>query len=438
MPVRRIFTHLSGREQRFLSDVLRTETVGGVLLLLGATAGLVWANSPWSDTYRELLGTRLGPSALHLDLTVQAWAADGLLAVFFFVAGLELKRELVAGELRDPARAAVPVVAAVAGVVLPAAVYLVVSASEPGAASGWAVPVATDIAVALAALAVLGTHLPAALRSFLLTLAVVDDLLAVVIIAVAYTDELHPWPLLAAVVPLVAFAVLARRGGPWWLLPVPALLTWALVHAGGVHATVAGVALAFTVPALAHPGAGHPGPAPSGTTGHDAIGHDAIGHSPAERYEHALRPVSAGVAVPVFALFAAGVGLSPGDLVAAVRDPIVLAVVAGLVVGKPVGVLGGTYLMARFTRAELDPDLSWADITGVSLLSGIGFTVSLLIGELAFGAAGERSDHVRLAVLAGTLLAAVAAALVLTRRNRHYRALETAEAVTVPAGSTPG
>ncbi|MEJ2578482.1 MAG: Na+/H+ antiporter NhaA, partial [Kineosporiaceae bacterium] len=217
---------------------------------------------------------------------------------------------------------------------------------------------------------------------------------------------------------------LARRGASWCLLVNPALLTWVLVHAGGVHATVAGVLLAFVVPARPGRGAAPDSAEPdSDTPGSTAPG-SAAAHSAAERYEHALRPVSAGVAVPLFAFSAAGVALNPQALASAAGDPVVAAIVAGLVLGKPAGVFGGTYLMARFTRAELDPDLSWADIVGVSLLSGIGFTVSLLIGELAFGSTGERIDHVRTAVLAGTLLAALAAAVVLRRRNTHYRARE--------------
>jgi Na+:H+ antiporter, NhaA family len=397
-----VLPHLSRREQQVLADVLRTETVGGVLLLIGAAIGLVWANSPWSASYHDLLAATFGPASLHLNLTVQEWTADGILTLFFFVAGLELKREFVAGDLRNPIRATVPVVAAICGVALPAAVYLMVTAGTPGAVDGWAVPVATDIAVALAALAVLGSHLPNALRSFLLTLAVVDDLIAILIIAIAYTDEVSLRPLLAAVLPLAAFAVLARWRRLWWLLPIPAVLTWILVHSSGIHPTVAGVALAFTVPATIR-------------------SRDRDGRSQAEFYEHAVRPLSAGFAVPIFALFAAGVSLRAGTVLSALTEPIVLGIIIGLVVGKPLGVFGGTYLITRFTRAELDPSLKWADIAGVSLLSGIGFTVSLLIGELAFGSNGATSENVRLAVLIGTALSAIGASVILLLRNRHYR-----------------
>ena len=175
-------------EARRIGDILRAETVGGVLLVAAAAVALIWANSPWSDVYRELSGLRVGPSALHLDLTLAQWASDGLLAIFFFVAGLELKREFVAGDLRDPRRAMLPVAAAVGGMAVPALIYVAFNASAGSdALAGWAIPTATDIAFALAVLAIISTHLPAAMRTFLLTLAVVDDLLAIVIIAVFYT-----------------------------------------------------------------------------------------------------------------------------------------------------------------------------------------------------------------------------------------------------------
>jgi NhaA family Na+:H+ antiporter len=372
-------------------EALRTETVGGGLLVAGALVALLWANSPWADSYTAVRELRVGPSALHLDLTLGTWAADGLLAIFFFVAGLELKRELVAGELRDPRRAVVPVAAACGGVLVPAGLYALVNLRDGGQLAGWAIPTATDIAFALAVLALVGPRLPTALRAFLLTLAVVDDLIAITIIAVAYTQDLDLRALLLAVLPLAAFAVLVQRGvRAWWLLLPLACVTWALVHASGVHATVAGVLLAFTVP---------------------------VGL--AERYEHRIRPLSAGVAVPVFALLSAGVALGGlRGLERAVSDPVALGIVLGLVVGKPLGVLGTTWLVSRFT--PLDSDLAWRDLVGLAALSGVGFTVSLLIGELAFGAGSERDDHVKVAVLLGSLLAAGLAAVLLRPRNRAY------------------
>ncbi len=405
-PVRRLFARVTGRDDPFVTDLLRTETFGGALLLAAAVIALLWSNSPWHESYTQLLETTVGPAALKLDLDIAHWAADGFLAIFFFVAGAELKREFVVGDLRDPALAAVPVVAAICGVILPALLYLLITIGDAEARSGWAIPVATDIAFALAILAVVGRHLPVALRIFLLTLAVVDDLIAIVIIAVAYTSDLSLPALAAALVPLAAFGVLVqRRVVRWWLLVPLALATWGLVHASGVHATVAGVLLAFTLPARTR---------------------DGEGHSVCERLEHRVEPLSAGVAVPVFALTAAGVRVLDGGLGAAVSDRVFLAVVVGLVVGKAVGVVLGTWLTARFTRAELDDSLHRNDVVGVALLSGVGFTVSLLLGELSFGMGSDRQDHVKLAVLTGSLLAGLLAAVVLRQRNRVHREREVA------------
>lgn len=406
----RFFQRVSRSEARFLADVLRTETVGGGLLLLGALVALIWANSPWRDEY-VALGEFVpwpGGAGLHLDLSLTKWAADGLLAIFFFVVGLELKREFVAGDLREPRRAVLPVVAAVGGMLLPAAIYLVINLSAGGAGlRGWAIPTATDIAFALAVLAVISSHLPQGLRAFLLTLAVVDDLFAITIIAVFYTTDFHGLPLIASLVPIGVFALLVRRRRTWWwaLLPL-AMLAWTLVHASGVHATVAGVLLGFTVPVLS----------------------SERGPGLAEHIEHRWRPISAGIAVPIFAFFAAGVSLVGSDLAAIFTDPVVVGVVAGLVIGKTVGVFGSTYLLARFTRAELDAGITWWDLVGVALLAGIGFTVSLLIGELAFGLGTTSDEKVKVAVLTGSLIAAGLAAIVLSRRNRVYRRIHEKQA----------
>jgi NhaA family Na+:H+ antiporter len=400
----------SWTEARRITAILRKETVGGALLLIGAVAAMIWANSPWADAYEWLRDLHVGPEALHLNLSLATWAGDGLLAIFFFVAGLELKREFVAGDLRDLRRAAVPIAAALGGVIVPAALYLLVTRGVAGAGAGWAIPTATDIAFALAVLAVIGRFLPTALRTFLLTLAVVDDLIAIVIIALFYTDHLAPVPLLVALAPLALFAVLVqRRVRSWWLLLPLAVAVWALVHASGVHATVAGVLLAFAVPVLRSDKTDGPGLA--------------------EHFEHRFRPLSAAVAVPVFAFLSAGVALGGLDgLAGAFGDPIVVGVAVGLVVGKPVGIMAATWLTARFTHADLDEDLSWVDMLGLSVLAGIGFTVSLLIGELAFGSGGD--EHVKVAVLAGSVAAALLAAAILRLRNRAYRRiheLETAD-----------
>ncbi|MBL7253451.1 Na+/H+ antiporter NhaA [Paractinoplanes lichenicola] len=407
--------HLFGRgswpEARRVAEILRAETTGGILLLGAAVAALVWANSPWSGAYHDLAGITIGPHALHLDLSLAGWAADGLLAIFFFVAGLELKREFVAGDLRDPRRAALPVAAAVGGMAIPALLYVLINVTmSSGAPVGWAVPTATDIAFALAVLAVVSTSLPAAMRTFLLTLAVVDDLLAITIIAVFYTQLLHLIPLLVALVPLAVFGLLVqRRVRSWWLLLPLAAVTWALVHASGVHATVAGVLLAFTVP---------------------------VRGGLAEHFEHRLRPLSAGFAVPVFAFFAAGVTVS-GGLGASLGDAVTIGIIAGLVAGKTIGITGATWLVQRFTRAQLAAGLSWWDVLGLALLGGIGFTVSLLIGDLAFGVGSERDQHAKLGVLLGSLIAALLATVVLRIRDRHYRRISAEESVDADADGIP-
>ncbi len=409
---RTLFSPGTWAEDGRVAQILRKETVGGGLLLLATVIALVWANTAFSDSYFQLLDVEIGPAALHLNLTVAEWAGDGLLAIFFFVAGLELKREFVAGDLRDPQRAVVPVAAAVGGMIAPALLYLVIAGGT--GPKGWAIPTATDIAFALAVLAVISTHLPAALRTFLLTLAVVDDLLAITIIALFYTDDLEPVWLLLALVPLALFAVLVqRRIGSWWLLLPLAFATWSLVHASGVHATVAGVLLGFAVPVKAR----------------KVTGQDDDRPGLAEHYEHLWRPISAGFAVPVFALFSAGVAIGGwSGLQSALTDPIAIGIIAGLVFGKPIGILAATYLTSRITRRPLQKGLTWPDLTGVAILGGIGFTVSLLIGELAFGGNSTADDHVKIAVLTGSVAAAVFAGVLLRLRNRRYRAMCVEEA----------
>lgn len=408
----RVLSRSSYPEYLRISEILRLETVGGALLLIATAAAIIWANSPAAGAYFGLRDLELGYEPWHLRLSLGQWASDGLLAIFFFIAGLELKREFVSGELRSFSKAVVPVAAAVGGVAVPALIYTAVNLGQ-GAESlrGWAIPTATDIAFALAVLAVINTHLPAALRTFLLTLAVVDDLLAIGIIAFFYSSGLQPLLLLAALVPLGLFTILVqRRIRSWYLLLPPAVATWALIHASGIHATVAGVLLGFAVPVLA-----------SRTRGEAGAGM-------AESLEHRLRPLSAGFAVPVFAFFSAGVALGGLDgLRSTLADPVALGIVAALVAGKTLGVFGTTYLITRTTRAELDDGLAWIDVAGLALLAGVGFTVSLLIAELSFGSGSAHDDHAKVAILSGSLVAALLAAVVLRLRNRHYRALEQAE-----------
>lgn len=410
----RVFERSSRPESNRVAEILRKETVGGALLLIATVCALVWANSPWSHSYDRIRDATFGPEAFHLNLSVGQWAADGLLAIFFFVAGLELKREFVAGDLRDPRRAAIPVVAAVSGVAVPALLFVLFNLGDRAKLQGWAIPTATDIAFALAVLAVISTHLPSGLRTFLLTLAVVDDLFAIIIIAVFFTSSLSVVPLLVALIPLGLFAVLVQRRVRAWYLLVPLeVATWALVHASGIHATVAGVLLGFMVPVLRSPKNGGP----------------EAGPGLAEHFEHRLRPLSSGFAVPIFAFFSAGVtvgGLS--GLGESLTDRVTIGIIVALVAGKTIGIFGSTVLMSKFTRAKLDGELAWTDVLGLAMLAGVGFTVSLLIGELAFGVGSPSDEHVKIGVLIGSVVAACSAAVVLRSRNETYRRICEAEA----------
>nr|WP_243766422.1 Na+/H+ antiporter NhaA [Streptomyces sp. GC420] len=403
---RKLLGRLSLPERNYVAEALRTETLGGVLLLIAALVALVWANT-LAGSYDAVRDFHIGPASLGLDLSMQHWAADGLLAIFFFVAGIELKRELVAGELRDPKAAALPVVAALCGMIVPAVVYVLTAATGGGSLGGWAVPTATDIAFALAVLAVIGTSLPSALRAFLLTLAVVDDLFAILIIAVFFSHDLNFPALGGAVAGLLVFWLLLRKGVRGWYVYVPlGLVIWGLMYNSGIHATIAGVAMGLMLRCTRHEGEDH---------------------SPGENIEHLIRPLSAGFAVPLFALFSAGVTISGESVSAVFTRPETLGVVLGLVVGKTVGVFGGTWLAARFTRAELGDDLAWPDVFAVAALAGIGFTVSLLIGELAFTGDEVLTEEIKASVLMGSLIAAVLATVLLKLRNRKYAALYAEE-----------
>ena len=397
---RRILTLVNRREAARVSRLLRADLVGGVIVMVAALLGFVAANSPLADAYFGLRDTHIGPAALGLDLSIGHWASDGLLAVFFFMVGLELKREFVSGALRRFSTAIVPVAAAAGGVAVPALIYFAFTAGTP-AAHGWAIPTATDIAFAVAVLGLIAPRIPPALRMFLLTLAVVDDLIAISIIAAFYTSGIQLLPLALALVPLATYALLVRRFPGWlarsswapWLILLPlGGLVWAGFHASGIHATIAGVVLAFVVP----------------VTGRE-------GTQLAEVFEHRFRPLSTGIAVPIFAFFAAGVAV--GGESRFPFDPIAIGIMVGLVIGKPVGITLTTWLLTRFTRAELDSAVSWRELIGVGALAGVGFTVSLLVTELSFDNAAD-ADTARLAVMVGSLLAVAVASTLLVRRAR--------------------
>jgi NhaA family Na+:H+ antiporter len=413
-----VFDRLPLGERSRLLTALRQETVGGALLLTAAVVALVWANSPWRASYHELTDVVVGPAALHLDLTLSTWAADGLLAVFFFIAGLELKHELVLGTLSRLTKAIVPVVAALAGMAMPALLYVltVLALGDRDAVGGWGIPMATDIAFALAVLAVMGSKLPVALRAFLLTLAVVDDLGAILVIAVFYGHGFSPVPFALGVAGMVLWWFLQQRRVRGWYVYLPlALAVWTLIHASGVHATVAGVTLGLLTRVRPDPGEVE---------------------APADSYEHVIRPISAGICVPLFAFFSAGVtfiGLGGS----AIGEPVAVAICVGLVLGKPLGVYGGARLVARFTRASLSSSLRWNDVLAVGVLAGIGFTVSLLIGELAFEGDPVRTTSAKIGILLASTIAAVLASVALLARGRAYDALAASEDLDADGDGVP-
>lgn len=379
---------------------LRTEQVGGMILLAATALALIVANSGLADAYARFIGTSFGPASLHLNLTVQQWATDGLLTIFFIVAGLELKRELVIGELRDPRQAMLPIIGALGGMVIPAVVCYLIAMGAPGGSSAWAVPVATDIAFALAVLAICARDLPPSLRVFLLSLAIVDDLGAILLIALVFTAHLNLLALLGAVAAIAVYAVLQQlRVTGWWIYLPLGVAAWALLHTSGIHATLAGVAIGLVT----------------------RVKHDPGEHeSPAELLEHKLQPVSAGICVPIFAFVAAGIPVSVGAIERLFTDRAALGVLVGLVVGKTVGVFGGAALATRLRLASLPAGLDWRDLFAVSVLTGCGFTVSLLIAELAFDA-GDQRDRIKMAVLLGSLTAALLSAALLRGRVKARR-----------------
>lgn len=388
-------------EQRWLSRALKDETFGGMLLLAAGVIALIVANSIAGDWYKELLETKIGFESIGLNLTVSHWVADGFLAIFFLVAGLELKHELVHGSLSKPRQAMVPIVAALAGMVFPALIFFLIVRGDSETVVGWAIPMATDIAFALAVLAVAGRGLPAELRAFLLTLAVVDDLGAISIIAIFYSDDIDRNMLFLTVILLVIYALFQKFDLTHWYLLVPlGLLIWWATYQSGVHATVAGVAIALLTRIQTKPGEHQ---------------------SPGEIAEIKVRPISVAIALPVFAFTAAGVDLRNVSFLDTVGSQVSLAIIAGLVIGKPLGVIGSTYLLTKFTSARLNENLRWPDVLAVGLLAGIGFTVSLLITKLSFETNAELLSGAKVGVLAGSLISAVIAILIMQLRSRKHQ-----------------
>lgn len=407
-----------------LGAFLRRDTTGGLLLLIAMVAALVMANSPLSGFYFGVRDTHVGIGVEGFGHTVGQWAADGLLAVFFFLTGLELKTEFVNGELRNIRKTMLPVVAAIGGVIVPAVIYTVINVAAGSGSTtlrGWAIPTATDIAFAVSVLAVVGSALPTAMRTFLLTLAVVDDLIAIVIIAFVYTDSVRALFLLGAAALLALYWYLTHRFTYWfmaknwpaWVILLPiGVATWWCVYEAGVHATIAGVLLGFMVPVL--------------KTKPMVIRHEDPLMGLAPSMEHRFRPLSNGLVIPIFAFFSAGVAVGGVDGIrSAAMDPVALGIVAGLLIGKPVGIFGAAWLMDRFSPAEKDKDYTWLDMFGMTIVAGIGFTVSLLVAELSFGVGSPHNDHAKVGILFGSMLAAIIGGGILLTRNAKYKTLRS-------------
>jgi NhaA family Na+:H+ antiporter len=381
-------------------EFIDSEAASAIPLLAAAVAALVLANSPFAGDVDGLLRIRLGLSLGPVDLhkSVLLWINDGLMAVFFLLVGLEIKREIMEGALSQPSQVALPVVGAVGGMAVPALVYVAINWSDPAALRGWAIPAATDIAFSLGVLASLGSRVPLALKVFLTTLAIVDDLGAIVVIAVFYTSDLSTVALALAAVFIGGLAVL-NASGVRRLLPYLVLgaLLWVSVLKSGVHATLAGVVLALFIPLR--------------SAGEDDDARPAI------RLEHVIKPWSAWFIMPVFAFANAGLPLA-GLSLASLAAPLPLGIMAGLFFGKQIGIVLGAGLLIVLGIARMPPGASWRSLYGVSILGGIGFTMSLFIGALAFPDDATREAEVRLGVLAGSLLSALAGWIVLRSQRK--------------------
>ena len=377
---------------RRIRDFMDGAAAGGLVLMAFAALALLVANSPFSETYFEALHAKAGP------LSVQLWINDGLMAVFFLLVGLEIKREVLDGELASWPQRILPGLCALGGMAVPALVYIAFNRHDPAAMRGWAVPTATDIAFALGVLSLLGSRVPVALKVFLTALAIIDDLGAVVIIAFFYTNELSVIYLAGSAALLALLVVFNKKGVRvlWPYLIVGAVL-WVLVLKSGVHATLAGVALAMTLPLDATGGTRRP---------------KDEANSPLLRLEHALHRVVPFLIIPIFGFANAGLsfeGLGVEQLIA----PLTLGVAGGLLIGKLIGVLGSAFLAVKLGIAQLPSGANWTQMTGIAALCGIGFTMSLFIGLLAFARDPILQDEVKIGILLGSLIAGTLGAIIL-------------------------
>ena len=405
---------------------LDTEASSGILLLAGAVVALIWANSPWSASYQSLWHTDItinfGRYVLEGDL--HHWVNDALMVVFFFVVGLEIKRELVHGKLHDPKTAAMPAFAALGGMVVPALLYFLVNAGGDGA-KGWGIPMATDIAFAVGVVTLLGRGVPASLKLFLLTLAIVDDIGAIIVIGVFYSSGLQ-FQFLAAAAVLIVAIVLVNRAGVLWLAPYMVLgaALWLVTYASGVHATIAGVVLGLLTPARNFLPAAvakewatdlRDEPTVHELEAMTKLARHAV--SPAERLAHVLHPWSSFLIVPIFALANAGVVIRADSFEAAGASAVSFGIMLGLVVGKTLGIAGAGWLAARAGIARLPEGATWPMMIAIAAVAGIGFTVSLFVAELAFDA-GPLQDAAKIGVLAASTVAAIFGGVALRRACR--------------------
>jgi NhaA family Na+:H+ antiporter len=367
----------------------REERNAGLLLIAAAIAAMVAANSPWAGQWHHMIERPLGLTLPRVgQLTPHLFVADGLMAIFFLLVGLEVKREWYEGRLATPAERRLPIVAAVAGMAVPALIYVAVVGADPAFVHGWAIPAATDIAFAIGVLAILGRHAPPSIKLLLVTIAIVDDIGAVLVIALFYTSDLNIPALVAALVLAAAMLALGRFGvRRLWPYIAGFALMWVLMLASGVHATIAGVLAALTIP----------------------LGDES--RSPLKRLEHAIHPWVMFLIVPIFGLVSAGVHLTGG--MTALTDPVPLAVLLGLFLGKQIGIFGAVALSVRTGIASKPEGASWMQLYGAAILCGIGFTMSLFIGALAFPGDQLRVDEAKLGTLAGSLLSAIAGYAVL-------------------------
>lgn len=382
---------------------LQGQTAGGFALALAAVAGLVLANSAWGPAYQRLLLTpgeiNIGPGLLVLAKPMLVWVNDLWMAVFFLLVGLEIKREFIKGELASVRQAVLPAVAALGGMAVPAAIYATINAGDPIALRGWAIPTATDIAFAVGALALLGSRVPVSLKVFLTAVAIIDDLGAIVVIALFYTDQLSASMLVGAAACALVLLAMNRAGVKRVdAFIVVGIVLWVCVLKSGVHATLAGVVTALAIP----------------------IGR-ADGGSPAEETEHALHPWVTWLILPTFAFANAGVSFA-GVTPAAILEPTTLGIALGLLLGKTIGVFGATWLLVRVGWSERPAGASWVQVLGACILCGIGFTMSLFIGGLAFeGQSADYEVRMKLGVLTGSVIAAILGSLVLLRAGRQVR-----------------